>query len=108
MTKIKVNMAICGRTTEIIANSSESCVKITIKSDCKFVQNFAEKLTEIGIIDLSKRIIENNVYIQASRSNISPTCLVPCGVINAGWIEMGLISRDLALKEGEIKIIFVK
>lgn len=106
-TRVKVNMTICGKTTEIMADSSSgSGVKITIKSDCKFVQDFAGELTEISMMDLSKRIIENKVYMLASRSNITPTCLVPCGVVNAGWIETGLIAKNLALKEGEIKIIF--
>jgi hypothetical protein len=83
-------------------------MKITIKSDCKFVQHFAEELTGIDMMDLTKRIIENKVYMLASRSNITPTCLVPCGVVNAGWIEIGLIAKNLALKEGAIKIIFME
>jgi hypothetical protein len=108
-TKVKVNMTICGKTTEIMADSSsDSGIKITIKSDCKFVQHFAEELTEIGMMDLTKRIIENKVYMLASRSNITPTCLVPCGVVNSGWIETGLIAKNLALKEGAIKIIFME
>jgi hypothetical protein len=39
---------------------------------------------------------------------LTPTCLVPVAVMNACWLENGMISKNLAREMGKMEIIFDK
>ncbi len=85
----------CAHRTRIAAEmKGQGKISIDITSSCKDVQQYAKLMTEIGTRDIAKKIIENPVYLTASKT-VGPECLVPCAVISAVWAEAGLVSKNL-------------
>ena len=103
-TKVIVDMPICGYKAVIRAEKSGSSVKVEIKSDCEHVKRFNEALGEVGIKAVMH--FSRNKIMEVAGDYLTPSCLVPCGVMNAARLELGLISRSRALKSRELKIVF--
>ncbi|MHC1565279.1 MAG: DUF6951 family protein [Candidatus Syntropharchaeales archaeon] len=103
-TRVTVDVPICGYKAAIRAEKSGGSIKIDIESDCEHVTQFAEALGEIEMKDVMH--ISNNKIMEVAGKYLTPSCLVPCGIINAARLELGLISRSLALKKGDLRIAF--
>jgi len=103
-TKVVVDMPLCGYKTIITAEKSSSFVKIKIESDCEHVRRFNEALDEIRMEDVTH--FSSSRIIEVAGDYLTPSCLVPCGIMNAARIEFGLISKKRALKSKELKIVF--
>ena len=108
VTKVSADIAkICGKKAVITTKMNQSGkVDICIESDCENIKSLAENLKEIGIKDSCMIFEENPVFILAGQNNVTPTCIVPSAIVNAVWIEAGLIARSLALNAKELKILF--
>jgi len=108
--KVSVDMPICGKKTIVTAEKDGADkVKITLESDCEHIRELSQNLKSIKTEDAFLSFGENPVYSSAMSSNLTPTCLVPCGIMNAVWVETGLISRSLTQNETtrELKLKFV-
>lgn len=98
---------ICSRKVFVTTKMNPSGnVDILIESDCEKVKGLAENLKEISIRDSYIPFRNNLVFILAGKNNLTPTCLVPTAIINAIWVEAGLIARSLASNTKELKIVF--
>ncbi|AKB44794.1 hypothetical protein MSVAZ_2525 [Methanosarcina vacuolata Z-761] len=51
---------------------------------------------------------ENILSQKSAKAPLTPTCLVPAAVMNACWLENGMISKNLAREMGKMEIIFDK
>ncbi len=102
-TKVVVDMPICGYKAVIRAEKCDSTVKIDIECDCEHVRTYNELIDEVTMEDL---INITNTKIIGMAKVLTPSCLVPCGIMNAAGVEMGLISKSLALRMHELRIIF--
>ena len=49
----------------------------------------------------------SRILTEAEGGVLTPTCLVPIAVFNVCWVEAGMISKRLAIKEGQISIQFI-
>lgn len=99
-------MRLCTHQTTIEAeDKGDGTVAVRIESDCKDVQHFAQLLTEVGPEDYTQ-IGGSKVWELAAQARLTPTCLIPTAVFNACWMETGMISKSLALKEKAICIHF--
>jgi len=106
--KVKVDSAICDKTTTIVVKPIDGeKVSIEIESDCKGVARFADLLKEANTNDLVDWT-NNRILDLASRSGMTPTCLVPTAVFNCAWMELGMISKTLAKKKSPLCIHFVE
>ncbi len=106
--KVRVHSGICGFETTIEAHDNGSgVVEIRIESQCKSVQTYAEKLRSATTDDLvdwnGSKVID-----LAAKTGLTTTCLIPTAVFNVCWVEMGMISRKLALDKGPLCIHFVE
>ncbi len=94
--KVKVNMRLCGKTHLITVNKLEdgnfSC---KIATDCENVKDFSEGLEKISMTDLMDQA-KSGIVDRYRNCRMSANCLAPAGVISAGWVEAGLISRTCA------------
>ncbi|MCP8319788.1 MAG: hypothetical protein H3Z52_02460 [archaeon] len=108
VTKVSADVAkICGKKAVVTTKmNSSGNVDIIVESDCENIKSFAENLKEIGIKDSCMPFVENSVFILAGKNNVTPSCIVPSAIVNAVWIEAGLIARSLALNAKELKILF--
>ncbi|MCE5296763.1 MAG: hypothetical protein LLG16_06640 [Euryarchaeota archaeon] len=107
VSKVKVNAPICDHETEIIARASGNDTLVEIRSNCRSVQTYAERLNSVSMDDImdtkGSKIIE-----LAGEVGLTSTCLIPTAVYNACWIEQGMISKRLALAKERICIEFIE
>ncbi len=100
MTRVKVNPGICGLVSEIfIKKIDKNHFSVEIKSDCEMVEKLGEKLKELDMMDVFKRIIDNPVYREASVCLRHTSCPVPSALLKALEVEAGLaLSCDVKIE----------
>ena len=110
VTKVSVDTPICGKKTIVTAEKNSSGkIAIAIASDCEHLQTLNENLKEVGMEGGCMGFDQNPIYVSARESNLTPTCLVPCAIMNAVWVECGLMSRSMTQDEKmrELKLRFI-
>ncbi len=110
VTRVSVDTPICGKKTIVTAEKNSSGkIAVAVVSDCEHLQTLNENLKEVGVEDTYKGFDQNPIYVSARESNLTPTCLVPCAIVNAVWVECGLISRSMTQDEKmrESKLRFI-
>jgi hypothetical protein len=105
VTEISLN-TICGHTTKVIATKEGKSTRIHIDTTC-------EKLKKWGTdFDMEmKDLMGGSETVLAQKTDkvpLTPTCFVPTTVMNACWLENGMISKNLAREMGKMEIIFDK
>lgn len=98
MAKVEVNMRTCQKHHVIeVTMNDEGNLDVKIQSDCPHVREYAEKLTEITLDDVTSfagsKVVDPDV-----RASLSVPCLVPNAVFDAAWIETGMLSKNLCNK----------
>ncbi len=105
--RVKVVTPICSHETYVTAEmDGDDHVKVHIESDCSNVRTYAERLKRVSMEDLNE-IRGSRIMEVAMDGVLTPTCLVPIAVFNACWVEAGMISKRLAVKEGSIAVHFI-
>lgn len=105
--RVKVVTPICSHETWVTAEmDGEDRIKVRIESDCSNVMNYAERLGTVTMDDINEQR-GSRILTAAEDGILTPTCLVPIGVMNACWVEAGMISKRLATKEGSISVHFI-
>ena len=106
--KVTVQSGICGFETTIEArNLGTGEVEIKIESQCKSVQQYAQMLRSATTDDLVEWN-DSKVIDLAAKTGLTTTCLIPTAVFNVCWVEIGMISRRLALDKSPLCIHFVE
>lgn len=95
---IVVNMNTCNKTHKITVSArDDGDMDVRILTNCSHVQEYADRLTKISFSDITDRhgckILDPEVA-----APLSMTCLVPSGVLDAAWIEAGMLSGSLCKK----------
>ena len=95
---VVVRMRTCSRNTKVTAEMQDDgdTIRITIASDCKNVMNYADLLGgEVHVSDVvewkGSRVVDPDI-----RQSLSIPCLVPNAVFDAAWMEIGMLSKNLA------------
>ncbi|MBI0582934.1 MAG: hypothetical protein ISF22_01770 [Methanomassiliicoccus sp.] len=105
--KVKVNMRLCGKTHLITVDTAEdgdfSC---RIETDCPNVQEFSEGLEKVTLTDLTDKA-SSGIVNRYCNCRMSANCLAPAGLISAGWMEAGMISRNNARKNKANDVEFI-
>jgi Family of unknown function (DUF6951) len=104
-TSYSVDSGKCGHKTAITVALNDTKMTINITSTCPGVKKYSEALKEISKRDLMTPMVANPIYLAAS-SRVGPDCAVPCAVINAAWVEGGMVARSLLDKFGSICIAY--
>jgi hypothetical protein len=104
-TKMVVDSSVCGYKTLITAEKEGACTRIRLDSGCSCIKRYNDCLREVEKGDLYS-MIKSRIMEKASECSVSATCIVPAAIMNACWIENGLISKNLALEKKELKIVF--
>lgn len=104
--RVSIDMTICSHKTQIYADlQDDGSVKVRFNSTCQAVREFAERLDHLLPADyLSFK--DSNLMRLVSESNLTPTCLIPAGIYNVVWMEVGMISKRYAQKAKSICIHF--
>ncbi len=105
--RVRVVTPICSHETWVTAEmDGEDRLIVRIESDCTNVMNYAERLGSVTMDDINEQR-GSRILTAAEDGILTPTCLVPVAVMNACWVEAGMISKRLAIKEGSISIHFI-
>jgi hypothetical protein len=103
MFEVTVNTTICGFVHHIKGELQGDKIVVNIDTDCDMVKRMSPM--EVPMMD-TLDIKENYVMNQAQKAKCTPTCLVPCAIINVCHLESGFIAKSLAKKCGSISIEF--
>lgn len=107
VSRVKVVTPICSHETWVTAEmEGDDRLRVIIESDCPNVMSYADRLGTVSLDDINEQR-GSRILTSAEDGVLTPTCLVPIGVMNACWVEAGMISKRLATKEGSISIVFV-
>ncbi|MDH7508304.1 MAG: hypothetical protein QHH00_02755 [Methanomassiliicoccales archaeon] len=101
-------MALCSHETTIeVEDKNDGTVSVHIKSSCNHVKEYAKLLTEVKLDDLYE-MKGSKILELATEARLTPTCLVPVGVFNACWLEVGMISKNLVKTRPSVCIHFME
>jgi len=107
VSRVRVVTPICSHETWITAEmDGEERIKVHIESDCSNVMDYADRLQSVSMDDINE-LRGSRILTEAEGGILTPTCMVPVAVFNVCWVEAGLISKRLAVKEGSVAIEFV-
>ncbi|MDW5562896.1 MAG: hypothetical protein SA339_06675 [Methanomassiliicoccus sp.] len=105
--KVKVNMRLCGKTHLITVDMAEDGnFNCRIETDCVNVKEFAEGLESISLTDLTDKA-NSGIISRYCNCRMSANCLAPAGLISAGWMEAGMISRTNARRNRANDVEFI-
>ncbi|MGN0099152.1 MAG: DUF6951 family protein [Candidatus Methanomethylophilaceae archaeon] len=103
--KVTVKMNTCSKTHHItVSMRDDGNMDVKIVSDCPNVQEYARRLTEIDMEDVTS-FSGSKVVDPVCRETLSVPCLVPIGVFDAAWMELGLLSKSLGKKAHSNEVI---
>ena len=107
VSRVKVSAPICDHQTEIIAKASRDGIDLEIISDCKTIQHYAGLVKHLDNSDLMD-LKGSKVIDLASEAGLTATCLIPTAIFNVCWLEMGMISRTMAMSRPNLCITFIE
>lgn len=116
MATVVVDMALCDKTHKITVKlKDDGNLSLHIATDCENIKEYAKRLGDTLTVGDVTDWIGSKVYDQENCSAASITCLAPAGIMNAAWLEMGMVSKSRAenvrancvrfVREGENKLI---
>lgn len=106
--KVKVNMTICGMTHIIeVSPSDDGNYDVRAETECANVKEFVEMLGKISVVDLTDKM-NSRIWECFKRARMSANCLVPAAVVDAGWMELGMLSKNRAASCGSKSIEYFK
>jgi hypothetical protein len=106
MATVVNHMKTCGKTHKVtVAMNTEGNFDVKIESDCPKVVLFGEKLGYVTFEDITD-FESSRLNKREFRGDMSPPCLSPIAVLDAAWIEAGMLSKTLVKRVKENTIEF--
>lgn len=105
--RVKVKMTVCDREHIIeVSQRDDGDFDVKAVAQCDHVREFIEMLGPLSIVDLTDKK-NSKVWECVKNSKMSSTCLTPAAVLNACWLEAGLLSKNLAKSRGSISVEYL-
>jgi len=100
MASAEIESGICGFCTTVKTTSEGRAVRVEFETDCGYVEQLAEALTEVDPFKEISYRGEGPVTLKlAAEHLIHPACPVPSGIIKAIEVEAGLaLPKDASIK----------
>jgi len=106
--KVKVNMNICSKNTTIeVSQREDGDFDVKAETDCDNVREFIDMLGTLSLVDLTDKKA-SKVWECFKNARMSSDCINPAAVMQAAWIEAGLLSKNLALKNKNASIEYLR
>lgn len=102
MATVVVRMKFCGKTHKItVKMKDDGDLSLHVATDCPEVKHYVQSclgdtLTMDDVTDIKKSRVLNPDNLE----KITMTCLAPNGIINAAWLELGMLSASRAKEVG--------
>ena len=100
---VTVDPGICGFSCSIVAvREARRRVRFEIRTECSQIQTLASTLAEIDMKDLFSPPGRNPIFTAAERARCHPSCAVPCSLMKAGEVALGLaLPKDAVIGFGK-------
>jgi len=106
MATVTNHMRTCGKTHKVTAvMNAEGNFDVKIESDCPKVVLFGDRLKYVTMEDITD-FDNSRLNKREFRGDMSPPCLSPIAVLNAAWLEAGMLSVSLVKRVKENSIDF--
>jgi hypothetical protein len=107
MATVLVKMNFCDFTHRItVTQNADGDLDVKIESECENVRDFANKLGgRITMEDVTVRE-GSRLFDSEVLAPLTMTCLVANGVLDAAWLELGMLSQSTARKVGGNEISY--
>lgn len=102
MATVVIRMKFCGKTHKItVKMKDDGDLSLHVATDCPEVKHYVQSclgdtLTMDDVTDIKKSRVLNPDNLE----KITMTCLAPNGIINAAWLELGMLSASRAKEVG--------
>ena len=107
MATVTARMRTCGKTHKVMVTmNSEGNFDVVIESDCPKVRMFGERLKYVTMEDITD-FDNTRLNKREIRGDMSPPCLSPIAVMNAAWLEAGMLSQTLVKRVKENSVDFI-
>jgi len=105
--RVKVNMTVCGKHTVIeVYQRDDGDFDVKAETDCDNVREFIDMLGTLSLVDLTDKKA-SKVWECFKKARMSSNCITPAAVMQAAWIEAGLLSKNLALMNHHVSIEYL-
>ena len=100
MASAEIESGICGFCTTVKTTSEGRKVRVEFETDCGYVEQLADALTEVDPFREISYRGEGPVTLKlAAEHLVHPACPVPAGIIKAIEVEAGLaLPKDASIK----------
>ena len=106
--KVRVNMTVCDKTHLIeVEMTPDMEFEVRAETDCENVREFIDALGRLNFTDISDKKA-SKVWDIFKNVRMSANCLVPAAVMDAAWMEAGMLSKNLAQSCGSKCILYPK
>ena len=107
MAVVVVHMKFCNKTHKItVKQKDDGDFSLHVATDCPEVRTYAEALGDTLTIDDLTSPHTSRIFAHDNLEKITMTCLAPNGIINAAWLEAGMLSVSRAKEIGENTVSF--
>lgn len=107
MVTVLVKMNFCEYTHKMDVNlNDEGNLDVHIESGCSHVMDFAEKLGGTITMDDVTQREGSKLFDPEILAPLTMTCLASNGVLDAAWLELGMLSKSQARKVGGNEISY--
>jgi hypothetical protein len=106
MASVTAHMRTCGKTHKVtVTMNADGNFDVTIDSDCPKVALFGQNLKYVTMEDITD-MDNSRLNKREIRGDMSPPCLSPIAVLDAAWLEAGMLSQSLVkrVKENSIDL----
>jgi hypothetical protein len=101
-------MTICDKTHLIeVEMTPDMEFEVRAETDCENVREFIDALGRLNLTDISDKKA-SKVWDIFKNVRMSANCLVPAAVMDAAWMEAGMLSKNLAQSCGSKCILYPK
>ena len=107
MSEVIVKMKFCNKTHRItVKMKDDGDLSLHVATDCPEVKYYAECLGDTITMEDITDISSSRIMSPENLEKVTMTCLAPNGIINAAWLETGMMSKKLAKDVKENVISF--
>jgi uncharacterized protein DUF6951 len=92
ITRIITEPGACGFTCKIeVKGTGRYEATVTLQSECKQIKRFAQEVSSVDFMAVvGGRYAEDPISQAASRCGLHPSCPIPCSLIKAVEVELGM------------------
>ena len=99
MATVVVNARFCDKVHRISAIlRDDGDLDLKVESDCDHVMQYAENIGPvISMMDVTERE-GSRIFDPENQKPLTMTCLAPIAILDAAWLELGMMSKNRALQ----------